>query len=356
MNKILLCVTDADRTGAPLYVNQLDFILRGSYNIEIITASKGSLLNGHVLGFNKTKIVSLKDFYALIKAILLLRSIKPDIVWLNSFKMASIMRIALLFYHRKPKVIYTIHGLSFGKKKSVKELLIMLVERVLSFGVDKYIFLTRFDYIKYSTSIHVENKYYIIPNTSNLNVPSIYRGGRSVKTFAMIARNDAQKDYLTLLKAWSLHVESFPDSLLLCIGRETNNSKMKTLIKNLGIINSVKLIGETKLMEKIYTNIDVLVLSTHYEGMPLVILEAMSTGLPVIASDVSGIHEFVSERYGRLFQEGNITELKNHLNYFSNLNSNSYLEMSLAAKKAYDSSYSEVKFSNTITKLLNKLK
>lgn len=74
------------------------------------------------------------------------------------------------------------------------------------------------------------------------------------------------------------------------------------------------LYNEEKIQE-IYKSAFVLVCPSYSEGMPTVILEAMSAGLPVIASDVGAVSNLVSDENGRLVNPGNPQELKAALDY-----------------------------------------
>ena len=67
------------------------------------------------------------------------------------------------------------------------------------------------------------------------------------------------------------------------------------LAKNLGIDKNVKFLGSKNYKElaSIYNLADIFVLASRQEGLPLVLLEAMASGIPVIASDVVGNHEYV---------------------------------------------------------------
>jgi glycosyltransferase involved in cell wall biosynthesis len=60
-------------------------------------------------------------------------------------------------------------------------------------------------------------------------------------------------------------------------------------------------------------NADIFVLTSNYEGFPITILEAMSFGLPVIASDVGGVSEIVDNSVGYLIKRGDKEGLKRAL-------------------------------------------
>ncbi|MCG9129039.1 glycosyltransferase family 4 protein [Candidatus Poribacteria bacterium] len=88
------------------------------------------------------------------------------------------------------------------------------------------------------------------------------------------------------------------------------------LAENLNVISQLHFSGSvpySDLPQKYY-EADVFILPSLAEGMPLVVLEAMGTGLPIIASRVQGIEELVAENVnGALFDPGDVDELANCL-------------------------------------------
>ncbi len=78
-------------------------------------------------------------------------------------------------------------------------------------------------------------------------------------------------------------------------------------------------ISDTAELQKILDEMDVLVLPSHAEGMPNVILEAMSRGCAILATDVGAVSMVVSAGNGLLIKPGEKEELKNALEYFLDL-------------------------------------
>lgn len=76
-----------------------------------------------------------------------------------------------------------------------------------------------------------------------------------------------------------------------------------------------------KQLEQLYKEADLFVLPTLFEGMPTVILEAMSKALPIIATDVGAIAELVDKSNGYLIEKNNVSQLKNALIQFCGLTS-----------------------------------
>ena len=75
------------------------------------------------------------------------------------------------------------------------------------------------------------------------------------------------------------------------IGEGVEKYKLKKMIKNLKLQNEIKLIGWTDNVEKYYYKSDIQLIPSLYEGFGLVAAEGMSTGLPIVASNIAGLKE-----------------------------------------------------------------
>lgn len=147
----------------------------------------------------------------------------------------------------------------------------------------------------------IENRYHKPSNQvifiSNGVGEQFLKIGREKRVFhrplrlLFVGRLALQKRPERLVEAMSL-VKS--DVVLDIVGDGEDKAKLESLTVKLGIKNITfrgSLYGEDLI--KVYQNADVFVLPSDWEGMPLVLLEAMATGLPIIGSDVLGIHELI---------------------------------------------------------------
>ena len=124
-----------------------------------------------------------------------------------------------------------------------------------------------------------------------------------------------RKGSYDLLKAIPFVLKEYPKTeFWLCGNGEVE--KCNRIIKNIGVDQNVKLLGwvsENK-KEEIYKNSSIYVLPSYYEGMPRSILEAMSYGLPVIATSVNAVPDLVEDgKTGILIQPGDIDALANNI-------------------------------------------
>jgi len=127
-------------------------------------------------------------------------------------------------------------------------------------------------------------------NSKNLN-----RAGLGLNknefVFGTVGRIVPQKDYPTLLRAFSIFSKDKKNCKLLIVGDGYLKKEMQTLAIELGICSKVIWFGRTDRVMEILNLIDCFVLTSFYEGFGLVLLEAMSANIPIIASNVSAIPE-----------------------------------------------------------------
>ena len=166
----------------------------------------------------------------------------------------------------------------------------------------------------------LSNRMTVIPNgidiqrfASALPAPDLLR--QSGHKVLMVSAFRPQKDQQTLIRA----IRQLPDDYLLYLagGSETDEDRRQLadcerLVTDLGLRERVSFLGIRRDVPQLLAGADVVVLSTHYEGMPLSVLEAMASGRPFVASDVSGVHELVHGA-GLLFPDGDVSCLANLL-------------------------------------------
>ncbi len=112
----------------------------------------------------------------------------------------------------------------------------------------------------------------------------------------------------TLIESANLAVKKNPKIVFLVVGKGPDFNSVQIQVEQLGIANNFKLAGfvSDEDLPLYYNTANIFVLpSKSGEGLPLVALEAMACGLPVIATNVGGIAEIMMEEYGRLVPANN---------------------------------------------------
>lgn len=123
----------------------------------------------------------------------------------------------------------------------------------------------------------------------------------------MVAAFRKQKDQKTLIRAISLLPDRFSLQLI-GTGDVSLISSCKALAEEMGISARVHFMGMRTDVPELLSSSDIVVLSSHYEGLSLSSIEGMASGRPFIASDVDGLHEIV-DGYGLLFEHENHKQL-----------------------------------------------
>jgi len=118
-----------------------------------------------------------------------------------------------------------------------------------------------------------------------------------------------EKNLQIFLKAFALVSKQNVSSILIMVGYGPLDSQLKSLSKDLMVDEHVYFVGKQKNVYDFLTKMDSFILPSTTEGFGLVLLEAMSANLPIIASEVDAIPEVLGESTGLLFQPDNLDEL-----------------------------------------------
>ena len=105
------------------------------------------------------------------------------------------------------------------------------------------------------------------------------------------------KGHCELLAAASIVVKSFPGATFLLVGEGRQRPEIERRVRELGVGENVVMLGTRPDVRMIMGLSDLVVLASHEEGFPNVILEAMAAGKPVVATRVGGVPEAVEDGY-----------------------------------------------------------
>jgi glycosyltransferase involved in cell wall biosynthesis len=111
--------------------------------------------------------------------------------------------------------------------------------------------------------------------------------------FVFVGRLIANKGPDVALEAFRVVNGHKPDTRLAFVGDGPMLPMLERTVRVNGLEDVVEFLGMRDDVAEILRQSDVFVRPSHIEGMPLTILEAMATGLPVVACDVGGVHEIV---------------------------------------------------------------
>ena len=129
------------------------------------------------------------------------------------------------------------------------------------------------------------------------------------RVLVTVARFTPQKGYEFLLRATSEVVARGQSIQVVLVGDGPDRPRMEALARELEISDAVQFLGERKDVADLLTSADLFVLPSLFEGLPLVILEAMALGLPIVATRIGGTSEALGADYPWLVGAGAAGEL-----------------------------------------------
>ena len=155
------------------------------------------------------------------------------------------------------------------------------------------------------------------------------------KFFLSVGRLTKQKNYFYLLDEFKALCHKYPDQKLLIIGDGELRTKIEKSIKQLDLSSNVFLIGHTSNVYYFMKRASAFILSSLWEEVGFVIVEAAASNLSIISSDCkNGPKEFLSYgEGGLLFNSNKKQALYNSLLLFMNLNEKEILKKKIKAKK-----------------------
>jgi glycosyltransferase involved in cell wall biosynthesis len=126
-----------------------------------------------------------------------------------------------------------------------------------------------------------------------------------------VGRLAPSKSFDTLIRSIPIVIEKgLKNLLVLIVGRGEERQNLEQLIEDLGIGNSVHLLGLRHDVIDLLTASDLFVMPSRYEGLSMAMIEAMACGLPIIASDIRGLKDYITDgENGLLFSVDNHVSL-----------------------------------------------
>jgi glycosyltransferase involved in cell wall biosynthesis len=282
--RIFQIVTLSELGGAQVMVAHLSNALSKDHEVTVF-AGRGDgklfrLLDQRIrqvkinsLGKHISPLNDIKTFFFFFT---LYRRERPDLVHLHSSKAAALGRLAF----PADKIVYTVHG--FDSIRLVHRRF-LAVERYLQKRCKAVVAVSRYDEANLKAAGITRNVsciYNGIPNPSGKTKAAVSIPEKYTKKILCIARISRQKRFDLFLETAGL----LPEYAFIWIG---NHEAIPNVPENVFLLGNLQDAG-------MYNGAaDLFMLPSNYEGLPVVILEAMSLGRPVVASAVGGIPELV---------------------------------------------------------------
>jgi glycosyltransferase involved in cell wall biosynthesis len=255
------------------------------------------------------RISPIKDVRGLVALFRHIRKIGPHIVHTHTSKAGILGRLAA-WMARVPIVIHTPHGhVFYGHFGTSLSRMFLQMEKLLSKITHHQIALTP-----------EEGNDYLDLGVAKSNNLSVIHSGVDLNCFkGSAAESNPRRNELAippdslvvgyvgwlihikgvtyLVKAMAEVVQRHPNSLLVLVGKGDEKGeeevKLNKQVENLGIADNVRFLGWRPDVDEIMGCFDIFVLPSLNEGMGRVLVEAMATGLPIVASRVGGIPDLV---------------------------------------------------------------
>lgn len=308
--KILHIINSLNVGGAEnLLLNSISHYQKKGHEVKILVLSNNIKLNiskhKDVIEYVKTNNPkSLKSFIAALK---FLKENEYDIIHAHLFPTIYYCSIIKKMGIIKVPLIITEHN-THNKRRYIK--LLKPIEKFVYKSFDVVICISEGTKSNLGDWIERDNKMEVVYNGIDLDKfsydrPKFNYDSRSDINLIMVASFSQQKDQITLIRSLQMLPEKFK---LHFAGNGPQLERAKDLAKDLGISNRIFFLGNRKDIPDLLKSMDIFILSSNWEGFGLVTVEAMASGLPVVASNITGLSEVVMG-YGKLFEKGNEKEL-----------------------------------------------
>ncbi|MFA4989589.1 MAG: glycosyltransferase family 4 protein [Candidatus Omnitrophota bacterium] len=330
---LLYVVTQLELGGAQ---KQLLSLIRGvsqeRFNLFLFTGLEGLLVEDALAiphlelqrcRFLKRPIQPIQDFLALINLYVFIKRHNIGIVHTHSSKAGFLGRLAARLAGVKV-IIHTVHGWSFHKYQPfLLRRLFILLERFSALFTDKLVVVSSFDREKgLENRIGIQSRYSLIPY--GIDYAEFDIKDSSVRcelglnsrdlVVGMVACFKPQKCPQDFIKLAGLVNRSIPGVKFILAGDGILRKRVERLIAGSHLEGKVILTGWRRDIRRVLSALDVFVLTSLWEGLPVTVLEAMAAAKVVIATDTGGVREAVENgRTGFLIQPHDVEGLAKKL-------------------------------------------
>jgi glycosyltransferase involved in cell wall biosynthesis len=296
-------------------LNSLD---KDKYDIYVISKPGGPLVEKvKKLGYNYIPVPSLHrdlsflDGLAFINLFLIFRKHKFDIVHTHSSKTGFLGRIAARLAGIS-MIVHTVHGFPFHPYQS--KLIFHLYKSMEKFAAnfcDKIVFVNNYER-EAAIADHLiqPEKAITIYNGIELPMMRLHNKEKSDKLIiGSCLRFWKQKNIIDTIKAAIQVCKKNENIHFIFIGDGELYKVAEKIVHDSGFKDRIHILGWQNNVTEWLQKFDVFLLYSKWEGLPLSILEAMSFGLPIVASNIKGNNELVSDANGILVPINDIDRL-----------------------------------------------
>ena len=305
MKKILVVINNFGIGGAErLVVDDINEMIRRGYDVNVLTfkqEKKASLLDECRVSTDKLTFIEIRTIWEIrgwFNTFNYLKKINPDVVfshlWFSNTIITPICRLVgiknvITFEHNvynsiKNKKMYFVDRLIQGLSKKIIAVSSAVKDSLIDHGIK-------------------EEKIIVINNGINL---SKYKSERDFSyrqklgipenafVFTTVGRLITQKGLDVLIKAFS---RGLPEALLLIVGEGPKEAELKKLSESLHMSGKIFFLGSRRDVPKILEASNCFILASRWEGLGIVVLEAMASRLPIIISDLKAGEDMIQNGF-----------------------------------------------------------
>lgn len=223
----------------------------------------------------------------------LIQDFKPHVVHTHRYVLRYTLLPALL--HRVPVLVHTVHSVAQNEVDTVGKWVHKMAFRfcgVIPVSISREVATT----VKalYGPRLYTPVIYNGIPTARFLKMdPANARRGKLV--LVHIGRFALPKNHSLLIEGLARALGSHPVMELWLVGDGPLRSEVERLVRKRNLQEHVRFLGLRKDIPELLAQADILLLPSDWEGVPLVVLEAMAAGRPVVATRVGGVPELIEE-------------------------------------------------------------
>lgn len=217
-------------------------------------------------------------------------------------------------------VIYTAHGFHFYKGAPlINSILYKNVEKFLARYTDILITMNEEDFeaakkfklrnkgqVYKVHGVGIDTNSFKMERFDKLEVKKNIELSEESLILIAVGELNKNKNYETMIKAISLVSNSNVHLLICGVGKEKEN--LKELVKKLKLESNIHFLGFRNDVQKLLATSDIFLQASYREGLPRSIMEAMSTGLPCIASNIRGNVDLIENEKGGFLNNPNSSE------------------------------------------------
>ncbi len=259
------------------------------------------------IAFQKS-MFSLKNIKAIFAIRKILKKERFDVLILHTTLAAFFIRIAMLGWRKRPYVLNVVHGYLFNKPLGgKKDRLLLLCEKLTAKKTDEIAVMNAQDLeivrenklcqgsVHFIRGMGYRIKREEVASSANVRAQLGIPEDRKVLTF--VGELSGRKNQIFLIRAMKRLREEGVPAVLLLVGEGSERETYAKEIENLGLEDCVLMPGNCEPITPYLATTDLYVSASRIEGLPFNIMEAMSCGLPIVATDTKGQSDLLKESH-----------------------------------------------------------